>query len=134
MGIFSRSTDDGRGSFNNYRYDLLPKNKRVTITLSNSDPCHDEIARIAASGNDRVDTFIAKRTIEEERTDAPLAVRLFVDSRMSQPVGFVPRGLEAVVLETLGRIEQRGRNVRIPARLTQKGGAWRVELMMGETL
>ena len=77
--------------------------------------------------------FISKRTIEEERTDAPLAVRFFVDSRMSQLVGYAPRGLEPIVLETLSRLEG-GRITRIPARITQSGGRWRVELMMGETL
>jgi len=133
MGIFSRSDDEGRGNFNNYRYDLAPKNKRVTITLAGSDPFQDEIARVAASGRDRIDTFIAKRTIEEERTDAPLVVRFFVDSRMSQPVGFAPRGLEAIVLETLSRLEG-SRNPRIPARIVKQGALWRVDLMMGETL
>ena len=133
MGIFSRSDDEGRGNFNNYRYDLAPKNKRVTITLAGSDPFQDEIARVAASGRDRIDTFIAKRTIEEERTDAPLVVRFFVDSRMSQPVGYAPRGLEAIVLETLSRLEG-SRNPRIPARIVKQGARWRVDLMMGETL
>ena len=133
MGLFSRANDDGRGTYNNYRYDLLPKNKRVTITLAGSDAFQDEIARIAEAGHDRVETFISKRTIEEERTDAPLAVRFFVDSRMSQLVGYAPRGLEPIVLETLSRLEG-GRITRIPARITQSGGRWRVELMMGETL
>ena len=133
MGIFSRSDDEGRGNFNNYRYDLAPKNKRVTITLAGSDAFQDEIARVAASGRDRIDTFISKRTIEEERTDAPLVVRFFVDSRMSQPVGYAPRGLEAIVLETLSRLEG-SRNPRIPARIVKQGARWRVDLMMGETL
>ena len=133
MGIFSRADDEGRGNFNNYRYDLAPKNKRVTITLAGSDPFQDEIARIAASGHERIETFIAKRTVEEERTDAPLVVRFFVDSRMSQPVGYAPRGLESIVLETLSRIEG-GRASRIPARIVTRSGRLRVELMMGETL
>ena len=133
MGIFSRDDDEGRGNFNNYRYDLAPKNKRVTITLAGSDPHQDEIARVAASGHERIETFIAKRTVEEERTDAPLVVRFFVDSRMSQPVGYAPRGLESIVLETLSRIEG-GRASRIPARIVTRSGRLRVELMMGETL
>ena len=133
MGIFSRADDEGRGNFNNYRYDLAPKNKRVTITLAGSDAFQDEIARVAGSGRERIETFIAKRTIEEERTDAPLVVRFFVDSRMSQPVGYAPRGLEAIVLETLSRLEG-SRNPRIPARIVKQGARWRVDLMMGETL
>ena len=31
--------DRGAGSFDDYAFDLIPRNKRVTITLAASDPC-----------------------------------------------------------------------------------------------
>ena len=46
-------------------------------------------------------------------------------------MGSVPRGLESVVDETLRRLDDRGEKVRIPARIVQKRGVYRVELLMG---
>ncbi|MEP6478257.1 MAG: hypothetical protein ABJB03_02605 [Rhodoglobus sp.] len=123
-------SDAGSGSYKQYKYDLVPANKRVTMRLAGSDPCQEELRRVALS---TVEAFIAKRTIEEERTDAPVAVRFFVDSRMTSIVGYVPRGLEAVALEAVSRLEKTGRNSRIPAQIVKTRGGLRVDLLMGLT-
>jgi hypothetical protein len=140
MAIFSRGAGDaslpkndrGRGSFDNYLYDLVAKNKRVTIMLAASDPHQEELRTIAESGEDGLETAISPRSIEQERVDAPIEVRLFTGRRVSGVVGIVPRGLESVIDETLRRLEDRGDKPRIPARLTGKRGAYRVELRMGQ--
>jgi hypothetical protein len=124
-------TDAGSGNYNQYKYDLVPSNKRVVMQLAGSDPAQDEIARVA--GSQPLEAFISKRTVEEERTDAPVAVRFFVDSRMSGVVGFVPRGLESIALETLARLERAGRNTRIPAEIVKTRHGLRVNLLMGQT-
>jgi hypothetical protein len=101
------------------------------LQLAGSDPFQDEIARVAQAHP--LEAFISKRTVEEERTDAPVAVRFFVESRMSGPVGYVPRGLEAVVLEAVSRLETAGRNTRIPAEIVKGRHGLRVNLLMGQT-
>src|ERR1700712_4543752 len=105
------ASDSGAGKLGEYRYNLLPANKRVTITLADSDPYQDELATLA--DEEGLVTFINARTIEEERTDAPISCRFVTGRRMSGVVGFVPRGLESAVIETLSRIEGRSEN-RIP--------------------
>jgi hypothetical protein len=125
------ASDTGAGKLGDYKYNLLPGNKRVTITLADSDPYQDELAVLA--NEEGLTTFINARTLEEERTDAPMPVRFFTGRRMSGIVGFVPRGLESAVIETLARIEDRSEN-RIPATITKKGGKLRVVLHMGQTL
>lgn len=142
MNLFRRApesseypkTDAGTGSLGQYNYNLLPKNKRVTMQLAGSDPFQDEIARIQGLGGPQFEVFFAKRTVEEERTDAPLPARFFADSRMSGTVGFVPRGLEPVVLQTLGRLDDAGRSTRIPAEIASTRNGLRVILLMGATL
>jgi hypothetical protein len=141
MGIFSRAKqpgpyskhDSGKGHFDDYKYELIPKNKHITLQLAGSDECQDEIARVAGLGAEKVTAFIARRTADEERTDAVMPVRLFVDSRMTSPVGMVPRGFEAVVSEALGRLEDSGRSTRIPVKLLTTKHGFRVKLLMGET-
>lgn len=141
MGIFSRSRDSGpypkhdsgEGNFDDYKYELIPKNNRVTLQLAGSDPCQDEIARVVGLGGEKVTAFIARRTADDERTDAEMPVRLFVDSRMTAPVGVVPRGFESVVSEALGRLEDSGRSTRIPVKLQTTKHGLRVKLLMGET-
>ncbi|MDM4762592.1 hypothetical protein QT381_06195 [Galbitalea sp. SE-J8] len=124
-------TDAGAGSLRDYRYDLVPANRRVTMTLAGSDPAQEEIARIATLGEPRA--FVGKRTIEEERTDAPVAVRIFSDRSMSGVVGYVPRGLESVVLEAVARLERSGEDSRLPVKLTRTRRGWRVVLLLGLT-
>ncbi|HEX7835769.1 MAG TPA: hypothetical protein VF479_09905, partial [Pseudolysinimonas sp.] len=87
MALFSRGGDRGSGSFNDYDYNLVARNKRVTITLAESDPCQDELRTILESGETRAETAISPRTIEQERVDAGIPVRLFTGRRVSGVVG-----------------------------------------------
>ncbi len=124
------ASDSGSGRLSEYRYNLVPNNRRVTLRLAGSDPFQDELGSLLAEEN--LQLFIAARTIEEERTDAPMPVRFFTGRRMSGVVGYVPRGLEPVVIEAMTRLESRSNN-RIPARIVRRGGRLRVVLLMGAT-
>jgi hypothetical protein len=132
VALFGRDRDQGTGSFDDYVYDLLPKNSRVTITLAASDPHQDELRTIVETGETTAETAISPRTIEQERVDAPIEVRLFTGRRVSGVVGSIPRGLESVIDETLRRLDDRGEKVRIPAAIVGKPGALRVKLLMGK--
>ena len=107
--------DQGTGSLDDYR----------------SDPHQDVIAELV--GAETIETAIARRTAEEERTDAPMPIRLFADGRIVGPVGRVPRGLEAVVNEALSRLDIAGRKPRIPAEIVRTRRGWRVDLHLGAT-
>lgn len=124
--------DRGRGSFDDYSYGLTARNARITMTLAGSDPHQHELRDIVEAGADELETAMSPRTIEQERVDAGLEVRLFTGRRVSGVVGSVPRGLESVIDETLRRLEDRGDKPRIPARIAGKPGAYRVELLMGK--
>lgn len=126
-------SDAGSGSFDQYAFNLVPKNSRVSMRLAGSDPFQEEIARVRDGGADTVEVFFAPRTIEEERSDAPMPARIFTTGRMSGVVGYVPRGLEPVILETLARLESAGRSTRIPAEITDTRHGLRVTLLMGAT-
>jgi hypothetical protein len=126
-------SDAGSGSLSNYAYNMVPRNKRVAIVLAGSDPAQDVLAEVLAKGRTQVDTFIARRTQEEERTDAPVPVRLFVDSRMTGVVGYIPRGLEPAALEAVARLDDLGRTARIPATIIKTRAGLRVRLLMGLT-
>ncbi|MEP6842492.1 MAG: hypothetical protein ABJA11_03155 [Pseudolysinimonas sp.] len=139
MGIFGSKrgtdeslprTDRGAGSFNDYTYGLRARNKRITILLADSDPYQEELRAVVEAGGD-VETAISPRSQEQERVDAVIVVRLFTGRRVSGPVGSVPRGLESVVDENLRRLDDTIGKARIPARIVQKSGVYRVELLMG---
>jgi hypothetical protein len=123
--------DRGRGSFDDYSYGLSAKNARVTMTLAGSDPHQDELSTIVESGELTAETAISPRSIEQERVDAPIEVRLFTGRRVSGVVGTVPRGLESIIDETLRRLDDKGEKVRIPAKIVGKPGELRVQLLMG---
>lgn len=125
--------DQGKGSFGQYRGMLNPANKRVRIRLAGSNPCQDELQAIVESGARPLETAISRRSAQQDAVDAPIEIRLFTGSRVSGPVGFVPRGLESVVDEALSRLDILGRRQRIPVEIVRKGGLYRVELLMGET-
>ena len=137
--IFGRRTrdtsfpkgDQGKGSLDDYKFDLTPANRNATIRLAGSDPHQDVLA--AAEGAVQVETAISGRTAEEERTDAPMPVRLFVDGRIIGPVGMVPRGLEGVVHEAISRLEIAGRKPRIPVEVVRTRQGLRVDLLLGRT-
>jgi hypothetical protein len=125
--------DRGAGSFSNYKYDLIPANGRVTLRVADSNPHQDELAKVLENGNEGVETAISRRSPEDERTDAPVVIRLFAAGRVTGVVGTVPRGLESVVDEALSRLEKRGVKVRIPAKVVRTRGGLRVDLLMGQT-
>jgi hypothetical protein len=120
--------DAGSGSLDSFRFDLTPKNARVRIRLAGSDP-HQDLLRTLV-GED-VSTAGGQRTLEEERSDAPLHVRLFADRRIVGPVGTVPRGLEGPVLDALSRLERSGKPQRIPVEIVETKQGLRVELLIG---
>ena len=122
--------DAGRGSLNDYRYDLIPAKRTTTMRLAGSDPFQAELAEFAGQ---EVQLFFAKRTIEEERTDAPLPARIFAERRMSGIVGYIPRGLEPVIFEAISRLENAGRLARIPGVVASTRHGLRVDLLMGQT-
>lgn len=123
--------DQGRGSLNDYKFDLLPSSKTVTIRLAGSDPYQEVLSGIEQAV--AVETAIARRTDEEERTDAPIVVRLFAEGRIVGPVGRVPRGLEGPVNEALSRLDLAGRKPRIPVEVVRTKDGLRVDLQMGTT-
>ena len=85
------------------------------------------------SGAGPLETAISRRSMQQDAQDAPIEVRLFTGSRVSGPVGWVPRGLESIVDEALSRLDINGRKQRIPVEIVRKGGLYRVELLMGQT-
>ena len=125
--------DRGFGDFDDYVYDLAPRNKRVKLTLADSNPHQDELREIleAATASDTIETAISPRTLEQERVDAPIEVRLFTGRRVSGVVGSVPRGLESVIDENLRRLDKRGVKARIPVKIERKREGYRVVLLMG---
>jgi hypothetical protein len=133
MGLFRRRgvdpelprDDRGFGSFDDYVYNLLPRNKRVTIVLAGSNPHQQELRELAESGATEFETAVSPRV------DAPIEVRLFTGRRVSGVVGTVPRGLESVVDENLRRLDDKGVKARIPVRIEKKREGYRVVLLMG---
>lgn len=132
MPAFDRN-DLGKGSFNQYKWGLAPNNGRVRLRLAGSNPHQETLSELLASG-DELETAISRRNQQQDAEDAPIEVRLFTGSRVSGPVGWVPRGLEAIVDEALSRLDMAGKRTRIPVDIIRKGGLLRVELLMGETL
>ena len=125
--------DLGKGKLSQYRGVLVPVNKRVRIQLAGSNPLQHELKAIVKSGATALETAISRRSQQQEGQDAEMEVRLFTGSRVSGPVGWVPRGLESVVDEALSRLDILGRKQRIPVEIVRKGGLYRVELLIGST-
>ena len=125
--------DLGKGKLTQYRGVLVPANGRVRIRLAGSNPFQQELADIVASGASPLETATPRRSQQEEGQDAEIQVRLFTGSRVSGPVGWVPRGLESVYDEALSRLDIAGRKQRIPVEIVRKGGVYRVELLIGQT-
>ena len=125
--------DLGKGKLGNYRYALTPNNARVRIRLAGSNPHQAELKGIVDGGTAELETAFSRRSQSEDAVDAPIEVRLFTGTRVSAPVGWIPRGLESVVDEAMSRLDLNGRKQRIPAQIVRKGGLYRVELLMGKT-
>ena len=92
------------------------------MTLADSDPHQDELRTIVETGELEAETAISPRTIEQERVDAPIEVRLFTGRRVSGVVGSIPRGLESVIDETLRRLDDRGEKVAHPGEDRRQAG------------
>jgi hypothetical protein len=132
MAAFDRN-DLGKGSLNQFRGVLVPVNARVRIRLAGSNQFQQELKQISDSGDAQLTTATARRTQQQEGADAAIEVRLFTGSRVTGPVGFVPRGLESVMDEALSRLDISGQNQRIPVDIVRKRGLFRVELLIGLT-
>ncbi|WP_165069658.1 hypothetical protein [Marisediminicola senii] len=127
------SADAGKGSLDDYDYDLRPKKGGTSIRLAESAPAQEALAEIAGSGTDQTWAMIARRGVEEERTDAPMPVRLFANGRVSGVVGIVPRGLEAPVDAAIVRLIDAGKPPRIPATIASTRDGFRVDVAVGAT-
>ena len=126
--------DRGSGSFDDYVGVLVPKNKNITIRLAGSDAYQDELAALAAEPEDSLTTATPARSVDQERVDAPIEVRIFSGRRVSGPVGFVPRGLESLYDEAVRRLDGRGDKPRIPVKVVAtKRHGYRVDLLIGLT-
>ena len=137
-GDESLSKDDrGSGSFDNYVGVLVPKNKKVTIRLADSARFQDELTALAALAADDPETLTTAtpaRSLDDERVDAPIEVRIFSGRRVSGVVGVVPRGLESIYDEAVRRLDGRGNKPRIPVAVVQtKKHGYRLDLLIGLT-
>jgi hypothetical protein len=128
-----KSDDVGRGTFADYHYNLRPKKDDTVIRLADCDPNQEELRRTLDTGAGEMWAMISRRSVDDERTDAPMPVRLFASGRVSGVVGIVPRGLEAPVDDALGRLAEAGRPPRIPAKIVTTRGGLRVDLGIGTT-
>jgi hypothetical protein len=126
--------DRGSGSFDDYLGVLEPRTKNITIRLAGSDAYQDELATLSAEPEDSLTTATPARSVDQERVDAPIEVRIFASRRVSGVVGTVPRGLESVYDEAVRRLDGRGDKPRIPVKVvkTKKHG-YRVDLLIGLT-
>ena len=125
--------DLGKGSLNQFRGVLVPVNSRIRIRLAGSNQFQQELKDIVETGETPLTTATARRTQQQEGADTEIEVRLFTGSRVSGPVGLVPRGLESVMDEALSRLDISGQNQRIPVEVVRKRGLFRVELLIGQT-
>ncbi len=126
--------DRGSGSFDDYVGVLVPKNKNITIRLAGSDAHQEELAVLAAEPEDSLTTATPARSVDDERVDAPIEVRIFASRRVSGVVGVVPRGLESVYDEAVRRLDGRGDKPRIPVKVVAtKRHGYRLDLLIGLT-
>jgi hypothetical protein len=143
MALFKRSgshneglpkDDRGSGSFDDYAGVLVPKKKTVVIRLADSARHQDELATLAAEDDENLTTATPARSVDDERVDAPIEVRIFSGRRVSGVVGIVPRGLESIYDEAVRRLDGRGNKPRIPVSVirTKKHG-YRLDLLIGQT-
>lgn len=123
--------DRGSGSLDDYGWDLRAKNQRITLRLADSDPHQEELRGILELADVELATAVSPRTLDEERVDAPVPVRLFLGTRVSGVVGTIPRGMESIFDETVRRLEDRGDKPRVPVEIVTTRHGARVELQMG---
>lgn len=123
--------DLGSGSLSDYTYSLYPRFLQVTIRLAGSAPFAIELTQLRALSRPPCEAFVERRLPSEERVDAPMPVRLWLDNELSGVVGFVPPGLEAPVDACLGRLSDRGLAPRIPCEIVATRHGLRVVLEIG---
>ena len=125
--------DLGKGSLSQFRGVLVPVNVRVRVRLAGSNQFQQELKVIVESGERPLTTATARRTQQQEGADTEIEVRLFTGSRVTGPVGLVPRGLESAMDEALSRLDINGQSQRIPVEVVRKRGLFRVDLLIGQT-
>jgi len=125
--------DDGRGKLGDYDYNLRPKKSDTVIRIAESNPHQRELQSTLDLGAEEYWAMISRRGLEEERTDAPMPVRIFASGRVSGIVGLVPRGLEAPVDDAIARLLTAGKPPRIPVSIVSTRGGLRADLDMGAT-
>ncbi|WP_374945440.1 hypothetical protein [Agreia sp.] len=123
--------DVGAGSLADYTYSLFPRFTSVILRVAGSMPFQTELKQLRESHPPPREAFIERRRPAEDRIDAPMPVRLWSGSELSDVVGFVPRGLEAPVDACLGRLSDRGKGPRIPCSIVSTRHGLRVDLGMG---
>jgi hypothetical protein len=126
--------DRGSGSFDDYVGVLVPKKRDAVIRLADSARHQEELAALVAEGFDALATATPARSLDDERVDAVIEVRLFSGRRVSGVVGAVPRGLESIYDEAVRRLDGRGSKPRIPVAIVQtKKHGYRLDLLIGQT-
>jgi hypothetical protein len=124
--------DRGLGSLDDYGYDLVAKKAGTTMRLAGSDEHQDELRTALETAADaEITTAVSARTLEGERVDAAIPVRLFLGTRVSGVIGSIPRGLESVLDENLRRLEDRGDKPRIPVEIVETRQGLRVDVRFG---
>ena len=123
--------DVGSGSLADFTYGLFPRFTNVVVRVAGSMPFQSELLELLSSGPP-TQAFVERRLPAEDRVDAPMPVRLWVDSELTGVVGYVPRGLEAPIDACLARLADRGRSSRIPCSIISTRHGIRVDLRIGQ--
>jgi hypothetical protein len=128
--------DRGAAKLDDYDYELVPKKRSLTMRLAASDPHGELLASLWDEVGDDVESLVTAtppRTLDLERVDAPIEVRLFSGRSVTGVVGRVPRGFEAVYDDAVRRLDARGDKPRIPVGLVRTKAGFRVDLLIGLT-
>lgn len=128
--------DRGAAKFDDYDYDLVPRKRDVTMRLAASDPHQELLSTLWSEVGDDLDSLVTAtpaRTLDLERVDSPIEVRLFSGRSVTGVVGRVPRGFEGVYDEAVRRLDDRGDKPRIPVGLVRTRAGFRVNLLIGMT-
>jgi hypothetical protein len=103
------------------------------LRLADSDPHQDLLADLSGADPDSLSTATPARTIDQERVDAPIEIRLFSGRSVTAVVGRVPRGFESAYVEAIRRLDGRGDTPRIPVEISRTKHGYRVDLQIGLT-
>jgi hypothetical protein len=128
--------DRGAAKYDDYDYDLVPRKRDVTMRLAASDPHQELLSTLwseVGDDLDSLDTATPARTLDLERVDSPIEVRLFSGRSVTGVVGRVPRGFEGVYDDAVHRLDDRGDKPRIPVGLVRTKVGFRVNLLIGMT-